>query len=122
MNKIGHQDTLIFDLDHEQSSGLLRVDIWSGGVLLTPFDNKVFLPQFISSLERELKNIVSGKDFIYFNHGPTTDDVVGNLDIKDDIASLSFEVNGQTVEASMPITELVAVYGRVISELRSVYS
>ena len=50
MDIIGELDCIRFEIGDEFVDSLLPVDIWYGTVHLTPYDNLVYLPQFIASL------------------------------------------------------------------------
>ena len=54
---IGLRGELAFSIGEKQSPTLQNVDIWLDSVLLTYFDNTVYLPGFLNSLKSELTDI-----------------------------------------------------------------
>ena len=89
MKEIGNRNRFCFVVGSKNKGDLQEVDIWASNILLTPVDNMAYLPQFIASLEYEMRDIGAGaicNDYYYFNHGPTTDDVVGKIRILGNVA------------------------------------
>jgi hypothetical protein len=118
---IGSRDELAFSIGEKQSSTLRVVDIWLNSVLITYFDNSAYLPTFVHSLERELEDIKSGlihRDYVFFDHGPTTDDVIARAKLIGNQIYFNCELdNGSKVEAYLPVATVVTTYKKCISLL-----
>jgi len=123
MNKFGDKNKLCFLVGDKRQGKLQEVDIWAGNILLTPIDNMAYLPQFIAALEREKREIDTGdicQDYIYFNHGPTTDDVVGSITLAGQTAQLKFEIDDVNCLVSIEVEDLLTVYVQTIESLRGI--
>ena len=120
MKSIGDKGNLCFVCGERIYGGLYSVSIWARNELLTPVDDMAYLPQFVSSLKKELLNLESGSigpDYKYFCYGPTTDDVVGSIEVREDTAFLIFELSGSQVSVDIPLKELLSLYSKTIDFL-----
>ncbi|GAB1267012.1 hypothetical protein NBRC116493_02650 [Aurantivibrio infirmus] len=122
MKSFGDKDRLCFEVGDKKVGGLLPMEIYAAKESVTPFDKHAYLPSFIASLERELDTIKKGgipEEFIYFNHGPTTDDVYGKVAFINNEAKLTFEFRGEKqVVVMLSVAELIEIYNEVIIYLR----
>ena len=118
---IGLRSEFAFSIGEKHSPTLQCVDIWFDSVLLTYSDNIVYLPGFINSLKNELTDIEAGNinnDYMFLNHGPTTDDVVAKATLNRDYIHLSCILdNGEKVDKELSLTEAVSTYKKCISAL-----
>jgi hypothetical protein len=122
MKEFGDKETLCFAIGKEKQGKLQEINIWAKHVLLTPIDNMAYLPQFIATLEAEKLVLASGQiaeEFLYFNHGPTTDDLSGKISLQGNKAYLTFSINGILVSLVIETLELVSIYSQTIKYLRS---
>ncbi len=125
MIEIGNKNTLCFVIGDKSEGELQEVDIWASNNLLTSVDNMAYLPQFIFSLQNEKAVIESGEiddNYIYFSLGPTTDDASGNITISNNIAKLSFDINGINCSTSLTVGELLLIYSETIKHLQGIYA
>jgi len=118
---IGLRGELAFSIGEKQSPTLQNVDIWLDSVLLTYFDNTVYLPGFLNSLKSELTDIENDDiddSYIFFNHGPTTDDVVARATLNEGYIHLSCILNsGEKVEKELSLGVVISTYKKCISAL-----
>lgn len=118
---IGSRDEIAFTIGKKQSSTIQTVDIWLNSVLLTYFDNSAHLPTFVHSLKRELEDIENGSirsDYVFFDHGPTTEDVVARAKLIGDQIYVDCELdNGSKVRVKLPISSIIATYKNCIGLL-----
>lgn len=121
---IGSRAELSFSIGNKQSSDIQVVDIWVGSTLITYVDNAVYLPAFIHSLKSELNDIENGiinREYLFFDHGPSTDDVLARAEIKSKRLLLNCELdNGTTVTADIAIDRVIAAYRQCLSALDAV--
>ncbi|WP_236984905.1 hypothetical protein [Marinagarivorans cellulosilyticus] len=125
MKEIGNKNVFCFVVGDNNEGGLQQVDIWANNTLLTPVDNMAYLPQFVASLENESNDINSdniAREYMFFNHGPTTDDVVGNITLANGVAKLSFDIGGVVNLVSVSKSELLSVYQEAIEYLRGIHA
>ncbi len=120
---IGLRSKLAFSIGEKHSPTLRNVDIWLDSVLLTCFDNTVYLPGFINSLKNELADIENNNiddSYIFFNHGPTTEDVVTRAALNKQSIHLSCILNsGEKVEKELPLSLVISTYKKCISALEA---
>ena len=120
MTIVGNKDTLSFEIADQYDGGLLQVDIWAGGRLLTVRDNMAYVSAFIYSLNWEKEKIEKREiddDFIFFDHGPTTDSFSSRIKIEGCEASISFETEDEEFYISMPLKTLIDHLKEVINIL-----
>ena len=119
---IGNKDGLHFIIG-DALEGLHEVEIWNKYDLLTPTDKMVYLPQFIASLEHEIKQLESrdiNPDGFFLNLGPTTDDCSCRIEIDGNIAHLSYNLSDQQKKfLSIDINVLISTYQGVVDVLRT---
>ena len=123
MKEIGDKKILCFVIGDRKENELQQIDIWASSTLLTPVDNMAYLPQFIATLESEKSEIernLFSHEYIFFNHGPTTDDVVASIKITQELARLRFTVNGMVCLVSIATEQLLSIYRATIEHLRSI--
>ena len=122
MKIFGNKEKFGFELEDEKIGGLLPMEIYAANISLTPFDKNAYLPSFIVSMEHELEVISRGnisESFIYFSHGPTTDDVHGKIELSNGLAKLDFEFDEQRiVSVKISIAELIDIYSKTLDCLR----
>jgi len=120
---IGNKEELAFIIGKKLNAEQCEVDIWLSNKHVTHFDNCVYLPQFISSLENEVTDIKDEKlnsDYVLFNFGPTTDDVSLRAKIIDDNINLICEFNeNEFVEITIQKIMMLNLYHQTIEALRS---
>jgi hypothetical protein len=118
---IGLRSEFAFSIGEKHSSTLQNVDIWLDSVLLTYFDNTVYLPSFTNSLENELAYIESGcmdNDYLFLNHGPTTDDMVARATLSGNKIHLSCVLNsGKKVEKELSLGLVISTYKKCMGAL-----
>ena len=118
---IGLRDEIAFSIGKKQSSTIQTVDIWLDSVLITYFDNSAYLPTFVHSLKRELEDIENGLihgDYVFFDHGPTTDDVVAHAKLIGNEICVNCELDsGSKVSVKLPISTIIAIYKNCIDLL-----
>jgi hypothetical protein len=118
---IGLRSDLSFSIGEKQPPDMQIVDIWLNSVLITYYDNSVYLPTFIGSLERELKDIENGlvnSDYIFFDHGPTTDDVIVRAKLVDDQIYINCDLdNGESFSVKLPVNVFINTYKKCIKAL-----
>lgn len=123
MKEFGDKNKLCFAVGKLREGALQQIDVWASNELLTPIDNMAYLPQFIATLESEKLVVASGQiaeDYLYFNHGPTTDNVSGKISVEGNTANLTFELNGIDISVVIEAKELLSVYSHTIEYLRSI--
>jgi len=122
--EIGSKSRLAFSIGDKQSSNMLAVDIWLNSILLTYYDNSVYLPAFIFSLKQELQDIENSSidsNYVFFDHGSTTDDVVSRAKITDHFIHINCELeNGQKVNTKLVVKDVVAIYKSCINKLSAI--
>ena len=115
-----------FSIGEKTSRDLRVVDVYVGGELVTYYDNTVYVPQFIHSVETEASNIEVGNlssEYFFLDWGPTTDDVSARGQVANDNLKLSCELrNGKFIEVTLPIEYVVSVYREAASELRKLHA
>ena len=118
---IGSRTELAFSIGEKQSPDMQIVDIWVDSVFITYFDNSVYLPTFIGSLERELEDIENSaidKDYVFFDHGPTTDDVSARAKLDGDQIHINCDLgSGKVFKKTLPIQLIIDTYKKCINEL-----
>ena len=118
---IGSRTELAFSVGKKQPPDMQIVDIWLNSVLITYYDNSVYLPTFIGSLERELEDIENGVinlEYIFFDHGPTTDDVFARAKLVGDQIYINCELdNGEAFSVKLPIDLIINTYKKCIKVL-----
>ena len=119
--EIGSRSELCFSIGEKQPPDMQIVDIWLDSVLLTYYDNSVYLPTFIGSLERELEDIENGVvnlDYIFFDHGPTTDDVIARAKLVDDQIYINCDLDkGESFSVKLPLNVFINTYKKCIKAL-----
>jgi hypothetical protein len=123
---IGDNSKIGFIIGERTSRDLRIVDVYVGGVLVTYYDNKAYVPQFIHSIECEASDIENRKisdEYLFLNWGPTTDDVSACGEMENDNLRLTCELrNGKLIEITLPIEYVVSVYREAASELRELHA
>ncbi len=120
--EIGHRDTFSLVVGKKISPKQQYVDIWTGGVRLTYIDNLVYVPQFVTSVRREMEILKTRnlpKCYAALHWGPTTDDFVGRFKIRNS-AEIQLHCkldNGSKVTTNIAIEKLIAVYSQCLDEL-----
>ncbi|MBY5990896.1 hypothetical protein [Ferrimonas balearica] len=119
--KYGNRKELSFEIDHQPSESLCEVDIWIGGMLITYSDNVAYLPGFIHSLKREVKNLKSGvidEECSFLNHGPTTDDVSCRAEFIGESLILKGQLaEGEGFAVNLPREWVISTYEECIGAL-----
>jgi len=118
---IGSRTELAFSIGEKQPPDMQIIDVWLDSILVTYYDNTVYLPAFIFSLEQELEDLERGlinSDYVFFEHGPATDDVVARAIIDGDVLYLICELdNGQTINVSLSLCDVISTYKECIKLL-----
>ena len=120
--EIGERDIFSFVIGKKIKPKQRYVDIWAGGVRLTYIDNLVYVPQFVTSVSREIE-ILSNKRlpkwYAALNWGPTTDDFVGRFTIRnsEEIQLHCKLGNGNKVTTNIVVKNLITIYSKCIDEL-----
>jgi len=121
---IGSRTELAFSIGEKQPPDMQIIDIWLDSILVTYYDNTVYLPAFIFSLEQELEDLEKGlinSDYVFFEHGPTTDDVVARAKIDGDVLYLTCELdNSQTINVSLSLCDVISTYKECIKHLSGI--
>jgi len=124
MCRIGKEDSLQFVIGKHCSGELHEVTIWFNDNLLTPTDNKVFVPQFIASLRHEMSELMTGdinEDNFFLDLGPTTDDFSCRIKLSCDNALLTFDgPNDSSFIVSILVKDILFVYSKVIGRLEGI--
>ena len=112
-----------FKIGNKVEDSIHQIDIWLDDILLNPFDNNAYLPQFISSMKNELMQLQQRKinpNNFFLDLGPTTDDCSARVNLKSDIAEVIFELDENRVyKLTIGIEELISIYQSVINKLSS---
>jgi hypothetical protein len=126
--EIGSKEELAFVIGPKINQEQQEVDIWVSNVLITHFDHLVYLPHFINSLNCEASDIDSGKidsDYIFFNLGPTTDDVSAratirgdNINIVCDLTESDININ-RLIHLTAKTNTIVKLYRDTVEALRN---
>lgn len=120
---IGSKEIFAFVLGSKTNKDIQEVDIWVAGELITFIDNSVYLPQFIASLESELRDLKTGNmdsDYAFLNLGPTLDDVAARIELNDDQIFLKchlFKGDGKIVSVKIDKKQLMEIYCDCIEQL-----
>jgi hypothetical protein len=120
---IGKREQVSFELGDRPQDGLLKFEIWCAGLHVTYFDNHVHIPSFMYSMQRELERLQADhprnkQPFLLF--GPTTDDVVSWIEIKDAMAQIDINLaNGMRGKLKISLEELLSLYTRAIAQLEA---
>lgn len=121
---IGSKKSFAFEIGEKISARQIVVDIWALNNLLTDFDNLVYTPQFVFSIEKELEIIKSRKipkGFIALHWGPTTDSLIARFTLRnyEDIQINFKHDNGKKISISVKLAELIQIYEQCINELKT---
>lgn len=110
-----------FNVGNKVGKNLCQIDIWLGDVLLTPIDNIAYLPQFIASMEYELKQLQQreiNSDCFFLDLGPTTDDCSSRITLQGNIAEIHFVLEtNREYKLNIEVDELISIYQCVINKL-----
>ena len=122
---IGNKETFAFVIGDKINRDLREVNIWVSNELVTYIDNTAYLPQFISSLEKELADLKDGNvdsEYIFLNLGPTLDDVSARVELDGNMVFLKcllYIGDGKIVTLRMDKDELMGSYETCIEQLKA---
>lgn len=119
---IGNKNSFAFLFGRKLNAEQRDVDIWVNNMLLTDFDNLIYTPQFIVSVQDELEILRSRKIprwYSALHWGPTTDDISGRFTIRnsEDIQLHCKHRSGRKVTLDIKIKDLISIYEKCINEL-----
>ena len=119
---IGYKERFAFSLGKQLNEEQRVVDIFVRNLHLTDFDNLVYIPQFIATIQDDIELIESKKipkEYSALFWGPTTDDVSCRLTIRnsEDIQLHCKHRSGRKVTLNIKTIELVELYKNCIYEL-----
>jgi hypothetical protein len=123
---IGDKSKIAFTIGDRASQDLRVVNVYVGDELVTYYDNTVYVPQFVYSIESEALDLEKSNvsnEYFFLNWGPTTDDVSARGVLEGGNLKLTCELrNGKLIMVTIPIEYMVSVYRKVASELRQLHA